>query len=179
MSPRFLVHRSLGVGGCSTKITEDVRKNAAEQGVSEEEALKKGMEEKSKEFVEKGAEVYAKARESHSCCHRNVTRVNFRSDKQNMPKTRELIELFRAIGSHDLAQAAALSRKLAAQHGSRGQYRAERDLLGALNGMAKPPSNGHGVAPNTAWSVSGTLMPLVASKPLPALELSPAVRGSF
>lgn len=39
----------------------NVRKYAAEQGVSEEEALKKGMEEKSKEFVEKGAEVYAKA----------------------------------------------------------------------------------------------------------------------
>lgn len=38
-----------------------VRKYAAEQGVSEEEALKKGMEEKSKEFVEKSAEVYAKA----------------------------------------------------------------------------------------------------------------------
>jgi phosphomethylpyrimidine synthase len=46
---------------CSMKITEDVRKYAAEQGVSEEEALKKGMEAKSKEFVEKGAEVYAKA----------------------------------------------------------------------------------------------------------------------
>jgi uncharacterized protein YllA (UPF0747 family) len=42
-------------------ITEDVRKYAAEQAISEEEALKKGMEEKSKEFVEKGAEVYAKA----------------------------------------------------------------------------------------------------------------------
>lgn len=42
-------------------ITEDVRKYAAEQGVSEQEALQKGMEEKSKEFVEKGAEVYAKA----------------------------------------------------------------------------------------------------------------------
>ena len=28
---------------------------AAEQGIAEEEALKKGMEEKSKEFVEKGA----------------------------------------------------------------------------------------------------------------------------
>ena len=41
--------------------TEPNRKYAAEQGVSEEEALKKGMEEKSKEFVEKGAEVYAKA----------------------------------------------------------------------------------------------------------------------
>ena len=45
---------------CSMKITEDVRRFAAEQGVSEEEALKKGMEAKSKEFVEKGAEVYAK-----------------------------------------------------------------------------------------------------------------------
>ncbi len=46
---------------CSMKITEDVRKYAAEQGIAEEEALKRGMEEKSKEFVEKGAEVYAKA----------------------------------------------------------------------------------------------------------------------
>jgi phosphomethylpyrimidine synthase len=46
---------------CSMKITEDVRRYAAEQGVAEEEALKKGMEAKSKEFVEKGAEVYAKA----------------------------------------------------------------------------------------------------------------------
>ena len=46
---------------CSMKITEDVRKYAAEQGVSDGEALKKGMEEKSREFVEKGAEVYGKA----------------------------------------------------------------------------------------------------------------------
>ncbi len=46
---------------CSMKITEDVRKYAAEQGIAEEEALKKGMEAKSKEFVEKGAEVYSKA----------------------------------------------------------------------------------------------------------------------
>ncbi len=45
---------------CSMKITEDVRKYAAEQGIAEEEALKKGMEEKSREFIEKGAEIYAK-----------------------------------------------------------------------------------------------------------------------
>jgi phosphomethylpyrimidine synthase len=45
---------------CSMKITEDVRKYAAEQRVSEEEALKRGMEEKSKEFVGKCAEVYVK-----------------------------------------------------------------------------------------------------------------------
>jgi len=44
---------------CSMKITEDVRKYAAEQGVKQEEALEKGMEEKSKEFVRKGAKVYA------------------------------------------------------------------------------------------------------------------------
>ena len=43
------------------KITEDVRQYAAQQGLNEAEALKKGMEEKSKEFVEQGAEVYAKA----------------------------------------------------------------------------------------------------------------------
>jgi phosphomethylpyrimidine synthase len=44
---------------CSMKITEDVRKYAAEQGVKQEQALEKGMEEKSKEFVRKGAKVYA------------------------------------------------------------------------------------------------------------------------
>jgi phosphomethylpyrimidine synthase len=41
------------------KITEDVRKYAAEQGVSEEEVLKRGMEAKSKKFLGAGAEVYA------------------------------------------------------------------------------------------------------------------------
>lgn len=71
-----------GIGGDAVNITEDVRKCAAEasgarqiirrmtrrasqtasqQAISEEEALKRGMEEKSKEFVEAGAEVYAKA----------------------------------------------------------------------------------------------------------------------
>jgi uncharacterized protein YllA (UPF0747 family) len=56
-SPHFPVHRSLGEGGCSMKITEDVRKYAAEQGIAEEEALKKGMEEKSRQFVEKGIQM--------------------------------------------------------------------------------------------------------------------------
>lgn len=43
------------------KITKDVRRYAAEQGVSEDEALAKGMAAKAEEFVEKGAEVDAKA----------------------------------------------------------------------------------------------------------------------
>ena len=55
----FLV-RPLTSGIGAAMIAEDVRKYAAEQGIAEEEALKKGMEAKSKEFVEKGAEVYAK-----------------------------------------------------------------------------------------------------------------------
>ena len=42
------------------KITEDVRKYAAEQGIAEEAAFAQGMEEKPKEFVKKGAGVYAK-----------------------------------------------------------------------------------------------------------------------
>jgi phosphomethylpyrimidine synthase len=43
------------------KITEDVRRYAAEHGLSEQEALQKGMEEKSRQFVEKGSELYTKA----------------------------------------------------------------------------------------------------------------------
>ena len=46
---------------CSMKVAEDVRKYAAEQGLAEEAALQRGMEEKSKEFVESGAEVYQPA----------------------------------------------------------------------------------------------------------------------
>ena len=46
---------------CSMKITQDVRDYAASQGVSEEEALNKGMEQKSIEFVQQGAEIYRKA----------------------------------------------------------------------------------------------------------------------
>ena len=42
-------------------ITEEVRKFAAQQKISEKEALEVGLKEKAKEFVEKGAEVYAKA----------------------------------------------------------------------------------------------------------------------
>jgi phosphomethylpyrimidine synthase len=46
---------------CSMKITQDVREYAASQGVSDEEALRKGMEEKSAEFVQQGAQIYSKA----------------------------------------------------------------------------------------------------------------------
>jgi phosphomethylpyrimidine synthase len=46
---------------CSMKITEDVRKYAAEQHLAETEVLESGMKEKSKEFAEKGSELYAKA----------------------------------------------------------------------------------------------------------------------
>jgi phosphomethylpyrimidine synthase len=45
---------------CSMKISQDVREYAAEQGLSEQDALNKGMQEKAIEFVKKGSEVYQK-----------------------------------------------------------------------------------------------------------------------
>jgi phosphomethylpyrimidine synthase len=43
---------------CSMRITQDVRDYAAKHGITAEIALQAGMEEKSREFVEHGAEVY-------------------------------------------------------------------------------------------------------------------------
>ncbi len=43
---------------CSMKITQDVREYAKSRGLSEQAALQEGMEAKSVEFVEKGAEIY-------------------------------------------------------------------------------------------------------------------------
>ena len=42
------------------KITEDVRKYAAEQNLSADEAFRVGMDQKSREFHKAGSEVYAK-----------------------------------------------------------------------------------------------------------------------
>lgn len=43
------------------QITEDVRRYAAEHGLSQTEAIESGMQEKREEFIEKRSEVYAKA----------------------------------------------------------------------------------------------------------------------
>ncbi len=43
---------------CSMKITEDVRAYAAENGISEETALAEGLDEKAREFRDKGSEIY-------------------------------------------------------------------------------------------------------------------------
>ena len=40
---------------------EDVRRYATEKGLNQEEAIERGLNEKSREFVEKGADVYSKA----------------------------------------------------------------------------------------------------------------------
>ena len=47
-----------GPNFCSMKISQEVRDFAAKQDVDEQEALELGMKEKSKEFTEKGSEVY-------------------------------------------------------------------------------------------------------------------------
>jgi phosphomethylpyrimidine synthase len=46
---------------CSMKITQDVRDYAAAQNIDAQSALKKGMEQKSIEFVKMGAEIYRKS----------------------------------------------------------------------------------------------------------------------
>jgi phosphomethylpyrimidine synthase len=46
---------------CSMKITQEVRDYAASVGLSEADALKQGLQEKSVEFVKQGAEVYRRA----------------------------------------------------------------------------------------------------------------------
>jgi phosphomethylpyrimidine synthase len=61
MARIFPSRRSVGEGGCSMRITEDVRKFAAEQKLSEKEALRAGMEQKAREFTEADAEIYSKA----------------------------------------------------------------------------------------------------------------------
>jgi phosphomethylpyrimidine synthase len=45
---------------CSMKITQDVKDYAKQKGLDEQEALQKGMQEKSIEFVKTGAKVYHK-----------------------------------------------------------------------------------------------------------------------
>ena len=46
---------------CSMKISQDVRDYATAKGIKDEqEALKKGMDEKSKQFLEEGADIYHK-----------------------------------------------------------------------------------------------------------------------
>jgi phosphomethylpyrimidine synthase len=44
---------------CSMRITEDVRKFAEEQGLSESEAIERGLQQKSDEFVKGGGQVYS------------------------------------------------------------------------------------------------------------------------
>jgi phosphomethylpyrimidine synthase len=46
---------------CSMKITQEIREYASTLGVSEDEAITKGMELKAKEFVNQGTEIYKKA----------------------------------------------------------------------------------------------------------------------
>jgi len=41
---------------CSMRITEDVRKYARKQGLAEEAAIEHGLEQKSREFAEKGGQ---------------------------------------------------------------------------------------------------------------------------
>ena len=42
------------------KITDDVRRFAAEQGIKDADALDQGLEQKAREFAAKGSDIYIK-----------------------------------------------------------------------------------------------------------------------
>ena len=46
---------------CSMKITEDVRKYAAENAIDTGDAIEQGLREKAAEFRQSGAEIYSKS----------------------------------------------------------------------------------------------------------------------
>lgn len=54
-----------GPNFCSMKISQDVRDYADKLGVDEAEAIKKGMEQKSKEFAELGSDLYLDPKDVH------------------------------------------------------------------------------------------------------------------
>ncbi len=67
---------------CSMKITEDVRKYAAEQKLSEQDALQVGLGQKAREFAEKGCRslresvfrLTLRSTSRISCMHRTFNR---------------------------------------------------------------------------------------------------------
>ena len=97
-----------------------------------------------------------------------------------MPKTRELTELFRAIGSHEFTRAVALARSVAEQYSVRGQFQAERELLAALSGNTKNMGSGHKPSNgNLLWNFDTALMQLVTNKSLDQIELPEALRAEL
>lgn len=61
MSPPAISPNSFAEKPAFPRATTAASVDAAEQDIAEKETLKQGLEAKSKEFVEKGDEVYAKA----------------------------------------------------------------------------------------------------------------------
>jgi phosphomethylpyrimidine synthase len=46
---------------CSMRITEDVRRYAAEKALSDEVVIEKGLEERAAEFMRQGGDIYVKS----------------------------------------------------------------------------------------------------------------------
>jgi hypothetical protein len=92
--PQFPVRQSHGAGGCTMNITEDVRKYAAEQAISKEAALKKGMEEKVEGFEPPGGE-------REDVCAANGRRPSLR--EQTSQFVEKCAEVYAKACAHDLA----------------------------------------------------------------------------
>jgi hypothetical protein len=81
---RFRIFPSMwGPHFCAMKITEVVRKYAAEQNLADDEALKCTMEEKAAEFAEKGSQVYAGLERPVSPAIWRTIRADYRKNVSN------------------------------------------------------------------------------------------------
>ncbi len=93
-----------------------------------------------------------------------------------MATTRQLLELFRALGNHDVTGAADAARRIAKAEGEKGNQSAARDLLGSLNGYAKQESTQF-----AAHNFSGQqcVSPLPAGCTIDELELTDGLRSEI
>lgn len=96
-----------------------------------------------------------------------------------MATTKQLAELFRAVSGHDLPRAVDAARRIAQAEADRGNHSAARDLLGSLNGYAKPGHAGHSLPIAQSVTAQQCVTLLTDPTTLESLELSPALRSEI
>lgn len=93
-----------------------------------------------------------------------------------MATTKQLAELFRAVAGHDMPRAVDTARRIAQAEAERGNHGASRDLLGSLNGYAKPGNAGHSHPVAQSVTAQQCVSFLQTSATLDSLELPVALR---
>jgi SpoVK/Ycf46/Vps4 family AAA+-type ATPase len=96
-----------------------------------------------------------------------------------MATTKQLAELFRAVSGHDLPRAVDAARRIAEGEADKGNHSAARDLLGSLNGYAKPGHAGHAHTIAQSLTAQQCVSLLSKSATLDSLELPAVLRAEI